>query len=49
MRRSMLGSALTVWCVVLSVSCFDTTCVPCFDHSSVSVGLTPHLSRALTQ
>ena len=48
-------------CVVLeysSVSCslaqqcvsfFDTSCIPCFDHSSVSVDLTQHMSRALTQ
>ena len=36
---------LTQYCV----SCFDTACVPCFDHSSVSVGLTRYVSRALTQ
>ena len=42
---SSVSRGLTQQCV----SCFDTACVPRFDHSNVSVGLTQHVSRALTQ
>ena len=40
-----MSRGLTPQCI----SSFDTACVPCFDHSSVSAGLTQNVSRALTQ
>ena len=42
---SSVSRGLTQQCV----SCFDTACVPCLDHSRMSVGLTQHVCRALTR